>query len=93
MLQHEVEKEHACHFKVRIRKCARLIIKGYNGLADVIRPLHSPDDGGQWADSSKPDATHTEQGGVAKTHVAWFMYNKLQQWDRHEVRMQSRCRS
>ena len=58
-------------------ECARGIIEGYNGIADVIRPLHLPDDGGQKADSHEPDATCTKQGGITKTHVAWFAYKKF----------------
>ena len=46
-------------------------------MADVIRPLHVPDNGGQGADSCEPDVAHTERGGVAKTHVTWFMYNEF----------------
>ena len=77
VLQHEVEEEHACHFEVRIGNCARWIVKGYNGLADVIRLLYLPDDRGQGADSCKPDATCTKRGGVTKTHVTWLMYNEF----------------
>jgi hypothetical protein len=77
VLQNKVEEEHACHFEVRVGKRARWIVKGYDGVADVIGPLHAPDDGGQGAGPGEPNATCAERGGVTETYVPWFTYNKF----------------
>ena len=46
-------------------------------MADVIVPLHLPDNGGQGADSCEPYAACTKRGGIAKSYVAWFTYNEF----------------
>ena len=46
-------------------------------MADVIRPLYMPDDGGQGADPCESDTACTKRGGITKTHVTWFVYNEF----------------
>jgi hypothetical protein len=51
-----------------------------------MRPLDSPDDGGQGAGSSEPNAACAEGGGITETEVSWFTYDEFSTvgWARRE---------